>query len=109
MAVTFTGTQPSSWATSGVQSPFSVLLSGTKTTKVDKKEIKGANGDVVTVGYFNKRIEVSADGYGGGMGSAGTDSSALGEGFKVEEYTATYSNEDFPKFSIKGTQYIISA
>ena len=111
MSVTFTGTQPanSQWATQGLTSPFTVLLSGTKTTKVDKKEIKGAEGDVITVGYFNKRVEVSAEGYGGVLGTAGADSEALGQGFKVEEYTVTYSNEDFPKFSVKGTQYLLSS
>lgn len=103
MAVTFAGTQPSTWGAK-TEGGLTVVLSSTKTEKVDKKEIKGAGGDVTCVAYFNKRSENSIEGYGVVALDGGASASGIGY---VEDCTTTYSNEDFPKTSIKGTTYFL--
>lgn len=85
---------------------LTIATASSVSERVDKKEIKGSEGDVVTVAYFNRRFECSLEGYGSVSGmTAGDAGSVAGRTVYIEEYTTSYSNEDFPKVSIKGTGY----
>ena len=86
-----------------------VIAQSVKVTKKrDKKEIRGCNGAVLGVAYYNDYAEVEIEGVA--TGALTMDAMDLKNGevvgkLIVTEISTDMSNEDFVKTTIKGTAY----
>lgn len=82
------------------------------TNNSDMKEVKDKGGDTVTVAFYNKKSDISIEGYGSASNvpgatltlSAGTSGDVVGTVF-IKEVTIDKSNEDFVKSSISAIAY----
>lgn len=86
-----------------------VTQSVSKTSKVDKKEVRDRQGKVVAVAFYNKMDEISIEGVGTYGSAPGTSLSLSGVtavgAVYVEEVAEEYQNEEFVKTSIKATAW----
>ena len=112
MAATVVGLQSIPFGMENNSAGLSVTTSVQITRKVDKKELRGMDGNMVAVAYFNNTSEISIEGYGETSANIG-DSVTLGingvdigaSSIYVEEVSYTATNEDFVKSSLKATGY----
>lgn len=94
----------------GISRHSGTLIESVDTTaKVEKKELKGSNGNIARVKAYNPTTDFSVKGHGEtavvpGVGSAGiTD---LGTGISlIEEFKKSESNDDFDGWEYSGTHY----
>lgn len=112
MAATVVGTSGVPFGMEGNSAGLSVTTSVSVTLKRDKKELRGNDGNMVAVAYFNPTSDISVEGYGETGATIGS-SITLGVQFDtgeassliVEEITYSATNEDFVKSSVKATGY----
>ena len=90
---------------------LAVTTSATVTLKRDKKELRGIQGGVKAVAYYNPTAEISIEGYGTATATIGNGIQVsglptMGQGQTiVEEISYTLSNDDFQKSSVRAVQY----
>lgn len=110
MAATIVGTPGCDFGMAGNSAGLSVTTSVSVTTKRDKKELRGNDGNLIAVAYFNETADISVEGYGETSATIGS-AVQLGVQFDlpstvvIEEIGYTATNEDFVKSSIKATGY----
>lgn len=111
MSATVVGTANVPFGMDGNSAGLQVTTSVSVTLKRDKKELRGNDGNMVAVAYFNPTSDISIEGYGETGATIGS-SVQLGVQFDtgasnviVEEITYSATNEDFVKSSVKATGY----
>lgn len=68
------------------------------------KEVLGPDGDILCVVMYNKKTEVTLDGYISG-GFSGTIGSTAGSSTFIDSINRTFSAEDLGKLTISKTLY----
>lgn len=110
---------PSGAATFGASGSNVLLQSKSVNMKMDKKDGRDQNGNVIAYAYYGISAEHSLEILG--VGDADTDTVASGSAptslgitaavgggaFVIDEVSVDYSNEDFAKVSIKVSEFKI--
>lgn len=110
---------PSGAAVFGVSGSNTLVQSKTISTKIDKKDGRDQDGNVIAYAYYGKMAEHSIEILGVAEADTDTVASASapsslgivaqlsGGAFVIDEVTVDYSNEDFVRVSAKVSEYVI--
>jgi hypothetical protein len=110
---------PSNAAIFGVSGTNVLVQSKSISTKIDKKDARDQDGNVIGYAYYGVMAEHSIDILGVAQADTDTVASATapsslgivaavaGGAFVIDEVTVDYSNEDFVKVSAKVSEYKI--
>lgn len=94
----------------GITRHAGALIESVETTeKVEKKELKGSNGNIARVKPYNPTTSFSVKGHGTltvtpGIGASGISDIAGGVSL-IEELKKSESNDDFDGWEYSGTHY----